>query len=133
MPSRPPRVRPGNPARSFPRKAARPSAACWAASEDCCQALTGRHDANSFVGSGVNDLVDRFRQSGQGPLADSWVNHGPNQPIGPHQMEQAIGPDTLTTLQQQTGLSREELLARLSRELPQAIDHYTPDGQLPPR
>ncbi len=34
-------------------------------------------------------------------------------------------------LEQQTGLSQEELLARLSRELPTAVDKYTPDGRLP--
>ena len=32
---------------------------------------------------------------------------------------------------QQTGLSRQELVARLSRELPDAVDKYTPDGRLP--
>ena len=95
--------------------------------------FTGQRDAGSFLGGGLNDLVEKFRQSGQGPVADSWVNHGPNQAIGPQQMEQAIGSDTLETLTRQTGLSRDELLARLSRELPQAVDHYTPDGRLPPR
>ena len=34
-------------------------------------------------------------------------------------------------LEQQTGLSQEELLARLSRELPTAVDKYTPEGRLP--
>ena len=29
------------------------------------------------------------------------------------------------------GLSQDELLARLSRELPAAVDKYTPDGRLP--
>lgn len=95
--------------------------------------LTGRHDVGSFLGNGLNELVDRFQQSGHGPVANSWIGTGPNQPIGPQQMEQAIGADTLATLTQQTGLSREDLLARLSRELPQAIDHYTADGRLPPR
>jgi uncharacterized protein YidB (DUF937 family) len=37
----------------------------------------------------------------------------------------------LATLSQQTGLSREEILARLSRELPTAVDQYTPEGRLP--
>jgi uncharacterized protein YidB (DUF937 family) len=59
------------------------------------------------------------------------VNQGPNQEIAPHQLEGAIGTDVLSTLTQRTGLSREELLARLSRELPQAVDRYTPDGRLP--
>ncbi len=37
----------------------------------------------------------------------------------------------LDTLSKQTGLSHEELLARLSRELPEAVNRYTPDGRLP--
>ena len=31
----------------------------------------------------------------------------------------------------QSGLPQEELLARLSRELPAAVDKYTPDGRIP--
>jgi uncharacterized protein YidB (DUF937 family) len=42
-----------------------------------------------------------------------------------------IGPDVLAALEQQTGLLQEELLARLSRELPSAVDQYTPDGRIP--
>jgi uncharacterized protein YidB (DUF937 family) len=42
-----------------------------------------------------------------------------------------IGSDVLAELEAQTGLSQEELLARLSRELPSAVDKYTPDGRLP--
>lgn len=34
-------------------------------------------------------------------------------------------------LAQQTGLSREELSARLTRDLPAAVDKFTPDGRLP--
>ena len=64
-------------------------------------------------------------------MAESWVGHGPNKDVAPHQLEQAIGPDVLATLSQQTGLSRDELLARLSRELPQAVDKYTPEGRIP--
>lgn len=81
--------------------------------------------------SGLSELVDRFRKSGQGETADSWVGTGPNKEIAPQQLEQAIGPDALATLAQQTGLSREEILARLSRDLPHAVDQYTPEGRLP--
>lgn len=76
-------------------------------------------------------MLERFQQAGHGPAAQSWVNHGSNQEIAPHHLEQAIGPDVLATLTQRTGLSREELLSRLSRDLPQAIDRYTPDGRVP--
>jgi len=32
---------------------------------------------------------------------------------------------------ERTGLSRDELLSRLTRELPAAVDKFTPDGRLP--
>jgi uncharacterized protein YidB (DUF937 family) len=32
---------------------------------------------------------------------------------------------------EQTNMSREELLAGLSKELPQAVDSLTPDGHVP--
>ena len=85
----------------------------------------------SVLSGGLRDLIERFKQNGQGSAADSWVKTGPNQPLGPEQLQQAIGPDVLNTLSQQTGLSREELLARLTRELPAAVDKFTPDGRLP--
>jgi len=83
------------------------------------------------LSSGLSELVERFRQSGHGDAADSWVGTGPNRELAPEHLEQAIGPDVLATLSQQTGLSREELLARLTRELPSAVDKYTPVGRLP--
>jgi uncharacterized protein YidB (DUF937 family) len=84
-----------------------------------------------IVSGGLGELVDRFKQSGQGETADSWVRTGPNKPVTPAQLEQAIGPEVLDTLSKQTGLSRQELVARLCRELPDAVDKYTPQGRLP--
>jgi uncharacterized protein YidB (DUF937 family) len=92
------------------------------------QSSTG---AGTFLHSGLGEMLERFQQAGHGPTAQSWVSQGPNQEIAPQQLEQAIGPDVLGALTQRTGLSREELLARLSRELPQAVDRYTPDGRVP--
>jgi uncharacterized protein YidB (DUF937 family) len=64
-------------------------------------------------------------------LLSRGVSDGPNKEIAPPQLKQAIGADVLTALEKQTGLSQDELLARLSRELPPAVDKYTPDGRLP--
>jgi uncharacterized protein YidB (DUF937 family) len=80
---------------------------------------------------GSAELVDRFKQSGQSETAESWVKTGPNKQCTPAQLEQAIGPEVLDTLSKQTGLVRKELLARLCRELPDAVDKYTPQGRLP--
>ena len=93
--------------------------------------LLGGASAGSVLSGGLGELVERFRQKGQGQAADSWVSTGPNQPLAPDQLEQAIGPDVLNTLSQHTGLSREDLLSRLTRELPAAVDKFTPHGRLP--
>ena len=92
--------------------------------------LTGA-TAGSVLSGGLGDLIERFKQNGQGPAADSWVNTGPNQQLRSDQIEQAIGPDVLNTLSQHTGLSREEVLSRLTRDLPAAVDKFTPAGRLP--
>ena len=95
--------------------------------------LLGGGGAGSLLGGGLNELFEQFTKNGQGDAAESWVGTGPNKEISPPQVKQAIGQDVLTALVQQTGLSQEELLTRLSRELPTAIDKYTPDGRLPSR
>jgi uncharacterized protein YidB (DUF937 family) len=84
-----------------------------------------------LLNGGLGELLERFKQNGQGEAAQSWIDKGPNKELAPGQLKQAIGPDVLAALEQQTGLSQDELLARLSRQLPEAVDRYTPDGRLP--
>ena len=91
----------------------------------------GGGGVGGLLGGGLGELVESFRQNGHGDVAESWVGTGPNKEVAPDQLEKAIGPDVLSHLTQQTGLSREELLARLSKELPQAVDKYTPEGRIP--
>ena len=78
--------------------------------------LEGFSGANpgGFLSSGLHDLVNSFDKTGQGEVAQSWVGRGPNKEIAPPDLEQAIGPDVLASLSERTGLSREELLQRLS-------------------
>ncbi len=92
---------------------------------------TGAGGIGGMISGGLQELIDRFRQTGHGDTADSWVRQGPNTPCNAQQLEQAIGPETLETLARQTGLSREEIVSRLCRELPDAVDRYTPDGRVP--
>lgn len=83
------------------------------------------------LGSGLKDLLDRFRDSGQEDKAQSWVSTGPNKPIAPQELEQTLGEERITWLVEQTGMPRDQLLAKLSGELPEAIDKLTPDGRIP--
>ena len=91
----------------------------------------GGASAGGILSTGLGELLDRFKQSGQGDTAESWVKTGPNKPCTAAQLEKAIGPEVLETLTKQTGLSREELVSRLCRELPEAVDKYTPEGRIP--
>jgi uncharacterized protein YidB (DUF937 family) len=84
-----------------------------------------------LLGGGLSELLEKFRQSGHGETADSWVSAGPNKELAPPHLETAIGPEVMTALQKQTGLSREEIVTRLSKDLPRAVDQLTPDGRLP--
>ena len=88
---------------------------------------------DQLLGGGLSELSDRFRQNGQSQSVDSWVGTGANRDVSTSELEQALGDDTLDDLSEHTGLSRKELLSRLSRELPQAVDKYTPGGHLPPQ
>ena len=91
----------------------------------------GNASAGGVLSGGLGELLDRFKQSGQAETAESWVKTGPNKPCTPAQLEQAVGSEVLDALSKQTGLSREELVSRLCRELPAAVDKYTPQGRLP--
>lgn len=93
--------------------------------------LLGGLGGGGLLSGGIGELVERFKRSGQGQAADSWVGTGPNQPLASDQLEKAVGPEVLGSLMQHTGLSREELLSRLTRELPDAVNEFTPQGRLP--
>jgi uncharacterized protein YidB (DUF937 family) len=53
----------------------------------------GGASAGGLLSGGLGELVDRFKQSGHGETAESWVGTGPNKPVTPPQLEQAIGPE----------------------------------------
>lgn len=87
---------------------------------------------SSLGGAGaLGALVHQFQAKGMGPQANSWVTQGPNQPVAPQDVGNVLGDSTLNELQARTGLSRDELLQQLARELPHAIDAATPQGRLP--
>ncbi|MFT3987414.1 YidB family protein [Aestuariivirga sp.] len=81
------------------------------------------------VKGGISDVVDKFRNAGHGSAADSWVGTGANADVTPDQTASALGPDIIDALVKQTGLTRDELLKRLSQILPQAVDTMTPGGK----
>jgi uncharacterized protein YidB (DUF937 family) len=91
----------------------------------------GGATAGGILSGGLGELLERFKQSGEGEVAESWVSAGPNKPCTAEQLERAIGSEVLERISRQMGMPREELVSRLCRELPDAVDKYTPQGRLP--
>jgi uncharacterized protein YidB (DUF937 family) len=87
--------------------------------------------AGSILSGGLGGLLNQFQQSGQSEAANSWVSRGPNRDISESDLARSIGTDDIEALARHTGLSREDLLSGLRRELPGAIDDLTPDGRVP--
>ena len=81
--------------------------------------------------SGLGGLINDLKNSGQGQVAQSWVDRGPNQEIVPSDLQKALGSDELDALARQTGMSHDEVLEGLSQNLPEFVDQLTPDGRLP--
>ncbi|WP_414125701.1 YidB family protein [Rhizobium sp. BR 317] len=75
--------------------------------------------------------MEQFQRNGQGDKVESWVSTGDNKPINHQELSQALGDETLNELAAKTGLSRQEILSRLSRDLPQAVNELTPNGNVP--
>ncbi len=84
-----------------------------------------------LAGGGLGGLFDQFRQNGYGDHVDSWVGTGQNRRLAPDELSHARGPDTIDELEQQTGMPRQQLLSELSEHLPDAVDHFTPEGRIP--
>ncbi len=98
---------------------------------DSVKKTIGSSPTATSITGGLGELVDQFTKSGAGKTAESWIGKGPNEPITESQMEKTLGADLIDSLVKQTGLSRDELLSRLSKTLPEAVDKLTPDGHVP--
>ena len=93
--------------------------------------LFGTAGSSGDLRGGLGDLIDQFTGAGQKEKAKSWVETGSNQNLEQSDLERALGEDTIESLTNQTGLSRDELLSRLQSVLPDAVDKLTPEGHIP--
>jgi uncharacterized protein YidB (DUF937 family) len=80
---------------------------------------------------GLGGLLKRFHHKDMAKQADSWVAKGPNDPITPQQVHDALGADMIAKLATDSGLSEDDVTAKLSTSLPSIVDHLTPGGTLP--
>lgn len=90
----------------------------------------GAQEGGGLLG-GLGGLLGRLQQAGYGNVANSWVGPGENEPIQPAQLGGALGQQTVSDLARQAGVSEQELLAQLSKVLPNLVNNLTPNGRLP--
>jgi uncharacterized protein YidB (DUF937 family) len=87
-----------------------------------------------MVGDGSISL-DKFKaqadKAGLGHIFDSWVGKGENKPITAEQVKQAADPQNLQRIADESGISVDQAADKLSKSLPNVVDHLSPDGVLP--
>ena len=91
----------------------------------------GAGGLGGLLSGGLGDLIKQFQGAGKADVADSWVSTGQNRTIEPTDLDQVLTQQQIDFLTTRTGLSKEELLAGLSQQLPAVIDKLTPEGRLP--
>jgi uncharacterized protein YidB (DUF937 family) len=87
--------------------------------------------AGSVLSGGLNDLLKQFQQDGQGDVVQSWIGTGPNKSISSDVLSKVLSPDQIRTLSAQSGMSRDDLIATLSQQLPELVNQLTPNGRIP--
>jgi uncharacterized protein YidB (DUF937 family) len=81
---------------------------------------------------GVSGMMAELQAKGLGDAAKSWVGMGANDPMTASQVHDVLGSDKVADLAAKFGLSPDDLAAKLSQILPQAMDKLTPNGVVPP-
>jgi uncharacterized protein YidB (DUF937 family) len=84
---------------------------------------------------GVQGLTNLLQQHGMGDAVQSWVGNGANQAISSGQLNQALQNGGLSSVVSEAaskfGLSQDQVMNGLAQVLPHAVDHLTPNGQVP--
>lgn len=91
----------------------------------------GAGGLGGLLSGGLGDLLKQFQGAGKSEVANSWVSTGQNKTIEPTDLDDVLTQQQIDFLTTRTGLSKEELLAGLSQQLPAVIDKLTPEGRLP--
>lgn len=93
--------------------------------------LIANGTAGAALSNGLGAVLQQFQQNGHAEEANSWVGPGANKDISEQGLAKSLGEKDINSLSQQTGMSREDLLSALRRELPNIVDQLTPQGRVP--
>jgi uncharacterized protein YidB (DUF937 family) len=80
---------------------------------------------------GLSAIVAKLQQAGFGDQVKSWIGNGQNLPITGDQVKQVLGSDVVRQLAAKYNIPIDQVAEVLAHQLPQAVDHASPDGKLP--
>jgi uncharacterized protein YidB (DUF937 family) len=80
---------------------------------------------------GVGGILDKFRQGGYADQADSWQSTGQNMPLSGNALQEVLGSGAIGQIAGQLGMSHGDAAGGLAQMLPQLIDRFTPNGEVP--
>lgn len=80
---------------------------------------------------GPDGFLQSFREQGLGDTVDSWLGHGPNQPISAAQLEGVLGTETLDHMSARLGVPAATVSGAAAAILPDAVNELSEHGDLP--
>lgn len=84
---------------------------------------------NTDLGS-IGGLLKQLQEGGLQKQVDSWLGNGQNAPVSENQLKDALGNEQLRQIARHLGLPVDEVLDKLSKYLPEAVNQASPDGEL---
>lgn len=79
---------------------------------------------------GLSGVLEKFKESGLGEQAASWVSKGENLPISAEQISNVLGDGAIASMAAKFGITPETLSSQIAEHLPNIVDKMTPDGEV---
>ena len=84
-----------------------------------------------FGNEGLQGILSKLQASGLDKQVMSWVGGGKNEPVTGTEIKDAVDPQQLQQVAQQTGMSQDQVADHVAEALPHVVDQATPTGQVP--
>jgi uncharacterized protein YidB (DUF937 family) len=77
---------------------------------------------------GVQGAIGKLQEAGLGDQVSSWLGTGPNQPVTPDAIADALGRSKLGEIAAKLGIPQDQLSHMIAQALPGLIDRISPYG-----
>ena len=79
---------------------------------------------------GIEAIVRKFQAGGLSDVVSSWIGTGPNAPVSGSQVQQVLGPSTVSNVASTLGVDEAQASSSLATMLPELINQLTPHGKV---